>query len=1214
MAEVYIFNQNDELETIISRETGGLAAPFREEVNRGSTFSLLVDATHDNAKHVVEENQIVFKDKEGHFRLYVIKEIDDIDSDQGTFTEAICEPAFMELREKIVVERIFTDKEAQEALDGALAGTRWVGEVEVSLGISSTSFYYLTATDAIWKVLAAWGGEFQDVVEFNGNNITRRVIKIVQRKGKDRGKRFEIDYDIEEIERTVLSYPVTALYGRGASLEITDEEGNPTGGYSRLIDFGDVEWKVSNGDPVDKPLGQKWVGDPNALQKYGYLHKGQLLHREAKWENGNIEDPEILLAETWNHLQIVKDPEVNYRLKVLLLEQLAGYEHEKVELGDTCFAIDRKFSRPIELQTRVIVMEYDVFNIEETATVEMGQFLSVYDEDNRLDKVIDYINENRGNIERPPGSTIVDDESFPDIKPPVPSNVSAIGLFKTINIRWTYEAASYIAAYEIYASQSKGFIPQPQHMIWRGKVGGFNYAVGNDEQWYFRVRTINTHGTRSDFSPEVSAYTQRLKEVDFDELTVLDAFIQNVLADKITSGTLDANNVNIVNLLADAIVGGTLDLSKELIIKNGNNIILAVNALTQEVEMNVNKLTIGKARAATIEDIEEIELTPGPEGPEGPKGDDGKGIVSATVTYQNHTSGSTPPTTWLTTIPAPVKGRYLWTRTVTTYTEGNPITTYSVAYTATDGQNGADGKGISNTTVTYQLHTNGTTAPTGTWLASPPAPVKGQYLWTRTVITYTSGTPSTSYSTSYYATDGQKGDPGPPGQQGIQGPPGTNGTSQYVHIRYSANSNGNPMTTTWQTTSEYIGLANTTSATAPTSYTAYSWALIKGADGARGQQGIPGAPGADGTTTYTWVRYADNENGGGISNNPDGKRYIGLAFNKTSPTESNTASDYKWTALYDNVQVGGRNLIPDSHFESGDTNGWSSIYGTHVVEEGVYKKTFTSLSSAARLERVFNDLEVGVYTLTVYAKTPQNLDWRSFVGATQVSSHGQTADPNNFKTYSVTFTVATAGDVTVRAYVSNIPVGGVIEIDWFQLEKGNVATDWTPALEDIEDELNSKAGLEDIDNLAKIVSDISAEVNAKAGMGEFEAMQEAYNTRVSQDIEDKAALAQTLSDMDGRTEFVRILAEDSKIVTDFINTTIVESEEGVFIGNQANNTGVLVSSARISFVDNGTEVAYISNKTMEITHGIFVETATIADFKFEKIPGTEILTITWVGD
>src|SRR5699024_11166091 len=173
------------------------------------------------------------------------------------------------------------------------------------------------------------------------------------------------------------------------------------------------------------------------------------------------------------------------------------------------------------------------------------------------------------------------------------------------------------------------------------------------------------------------------------------------------------------------------------------------------------KTTYSDGRVTTTDPV---NIT-GAKGDPGAKGADGKGIVSATVTYQNHTNGTTAPTgTWSSSVPSPVKGRYLWTRTITNYTDNSSITTYSVSYIATDGQSGSDGKGISSSVVTYQISTSGTTAPTGTWVSSPPTPIKGRYLWTRTVIYYTDGTTSTSYSTSYYATDGQKGDTGATGQ------------------------------------------------------------------------------------------------------------------------------------------------------------------------------------------------------------------------------------------------------------------------------------------------------------------------------------------------------------------------------------------------------------------------------------------------------------------
>lgn len=61
-----------------------------------------------------------------------------------------------------------------------------------------------------------------------------------------------------------------------------------------------------------------------------------------------------------------------------------------------------------------------------------------------------------------------------------------------------------------------------------------------------------------------------------------------------------------------------------------------------------------------------------------------------------------------------------------------------------------------------------------------------------------------------------------------------------------------------------------------------------------GDQGIPGPQGPNGATTYTWLKYADDDQGNGMSDDPAGKMYIGLATNKTTPTESTNPADYKW--------------------------------------------------------------------------------------------------------------------------------------------------------------------------------------------------------------------------------------------------------------------------------------------------------------------------------
>ena len=80
--------------------------------------------------------------------------------------------------------------------------------------------------------------------------------------------------------------------------------------------------------------------------------------------------------------------------------------------------------------------------------------------------------------------------------------------------------------------------------------------------------------------------------------------------------------------------------------------------------------------------------------------------------------------------------------------------------------------------------------------------------------------------------------------------------------------------------------------------TAYSTPVcIQGAKGDKGDTGAPGKDGTSGTTYYTWIKYADNASGSGMSNDPTGKKYIGFAYNKTTVTESTNASDYTWSLI-----------------------------------------------------------------------------------------------------------------------------------------------------------------------------------------------------------------------------------------------------------------------------------------------------------------------------
>lgn len=86
----------------------------------------------------------------------------------------------------------------------------------------------------------------------------------------------------------------------------------------------------------------------------------------------------------------------------------------------------------------------------------------------------------------------------------------------------------------------------------------------------------------------------------------------------------------------------------------------------------------------------------------------------------------------------------------------NKTFSFSIAFKGQTGQNGTSVT-VRSTSVTYQVSTSGTTTPTGTWSTTVPSVPNGQYLWTKTVVVYSDGKSTESYSVSYKGTNGING-------------------------------------------------------------------------------------------------------------------------------------------------------------------------------------------------------------------------------------------------------------------------------------------------------------------------------------------------------------------------------------------------------------------------------------------------------------------------
>jgi phage minor structural protein len=561
---LWVFDyKTDKMLAVLSNDSNDMMpywnAEVKEQLNKDYTFEFITAADHEDSPHIAEGNLVAFKDMDGKYQLFQIWKIEEYRTEtQADIQKKVyCEHNYYELLDDVVEDLRVTDGTINDAMTKALSKSRWqVGSV-APFGIGSVSFYYSNAMQNLRDIQDIWGGELGFRVEFNDAGITGRYVDFLARRGADTGRRFEYTKDLTDIQRTVDATGVkTALYGRGAGEQLE------SGGYTRKTTIADVVWTTPT-NPVDKPAGQQWIGDPTSLAIFG--KENGTRHRVGVVDFDTT-DPNELIALTWAALQEVNKPKITYELKVMDLEQLSGYDHMKVRLGDTVYIIDKGFNPIVQVEARVIEINRSL-DEPEKAEIVIGNFIPLITEiGDQLAKIQAKITEkeaiwdNGGNAGGGGSNTdvIVDDGNFPNTTPPVPANFTANGLFENIALKWDYDPRLYVAYYEVYASQIQGFTPDNTNLVFKAKAGGYLHTAQPNQTWYFRVQAVNTHGVKSGLSAEISGATIAIHGDYIEALSIGDAQIGDVSADKMKTGTLDANQVDVVNVNADNINTGKL--------------------------------------------------------------------------------------------------------------------------------------------------------------------------------------------------------------------------------------------------------------------------------------------------------------------------------------------------------------------------------------------------------------------------------------------------------------------------------------------------------------------------------------------------------------------------------------------------------------------------------------------------------------------------------
>lgn len=592
----------------------------------------------------------------------------------------------------------------------------------------------------------------------------------------------------------------------------------------------------------------------------------------------------------------------------------------------------------------------------------------------------------------------------------------------------------------------------------------------------------------------------------------------------------------------------------------------------------------------------------GRDGRDGIAGKNGVGIRGTTVLYGISASDSITPGTWSQTPPKLIQGQWLWTKTIWAYTDNTNETGYQKTYIARDGNSGVDGipgkdgVGIRSTAITYAKGVSGTVPPTTGWVSQVPSVPAGQYLWTKTVWSYTDNTSETGYSVSKIGEQGakgDKGDTGPKGDQGIPGIKGADGKTQYTHIAYADTVSGSGFSQT-DTDKAFIGMYQDFSTTNSRNPQDYRWSKWKGSDG---RDGVPGKAGADGRTPYVHFAYADSADGRtGFSLTQDGtKRYLGICTNFDKANSTNPV-DYSWNDTAGSVSVGGRNLLkgskgpfkPDRKPTNFDNN---VLYKT---ETSVYleqnQKYLVSAKSDGNFTALHNaNVESDNVTLWLIDDKYQNY---------QIVSDLKTGTTGTLITWS-----KPTGNYHLRVNTYHKTASkSVWEV---KIEKGTVKTDWTPAIEDVQDDIDSKADSvltqAQLNKLNEINSVVQAELEAKASLEILNQWVKAYQDFVNANNANRAQAEKNLADASARVAKLENNLNDMSERWNFIDSYMTSSNEGLVIGKTDNSSSMLFNpNGRISMFSAGNEVMYISQGVIHIENGIFSKTIQIGRYREEQ--------------
>lgn len=569
-------------------------------------------------------------------------------------------------------------------------------------------------------------------------------------------------------------------------------------------------------------------------------------------------------------------------------------------------------------------------------------------------------------------------------------------------------------------------------------------------------------------------------------------------------------------------------------------------------------------------------------------------VKTVKVLYALSDSETTPPSTgWSEIAPEWQEDKYMWQKTEITHVDGSVLESDPTCIQGAKGQNGQngeqgpagpqgpkgdkgdtgaigpkgdtgeDGRGIESTEITYVSSTSGTNIPQSGWKTSIPSVSAGSYLWTQTIITYTDGEETKAYSV---AKMGNTGATGPKGDKGDTGEDGLGIASSSVD--YQAWSNG-------------------------TSIPSGNWS--------------PSVPKATADKPYIWSRTT-------------------IVY-----TDGSEKYSYAIGATPEGITVGGRNLLLDTAFPTG-TSKWN-LQDNGVEDEGdaPYKKnngvsidnsilfrgnnslkitngTDTTSDRIDTLMDYFPDYTIGEnLVLSFWLMSPDvtkiTTDFDAYIGfrTEEGGANGfvnKTVTPTDFanagnnKWFKVELqgkNTDTSNVYCTAMFESNNP-DAIIYLSSPKLEYGNKSTDWSPAPEDVNEDLSNiqstannalsraNGAYTEIDTIkstiSNIVKDDNGMVSVVQGGDGIQIDMSQVTEKLNEAIND---LKDTLTKEESDSLKQELQEQISKLDTKTAYISIGQDDEGaptIILGSNESEFKVRITNKSIDFMKNDEVIAF----------------------------------------